>query len=153
MTAAPASFRFARLAERAALEALQRRASLMWESDRAAILANPDAIELPDAQILERRVRVAEAGGALAGFSATLPRGDGDAELDGLFVEPEQWRRGLGRSLVADAAALAKPWGARRVWVIANPNALPFYRACGFVSVGEAVTRFGPGLVMTLPIN
>ncbi len=125
----------------------------MWESDRAAILANPDAIELPDAQIAERRVRVADVDGALAGFSATLPREDGDAELDGLFVEPGQWRRGLGRLLVRDAGALAKQWGARQLWVIANPNALQFYRACGFAASGEAVTRFGPGKVMNLPID
>ena len=37
--------------EREALEALQRRASLENRGDRDALLANPDAIELPAANI------------------------------------------------------------------------------------------------------
>jgi GNAT superfamily N-acetyltransferase len=94
------TFRLAVPAERSALEELQRRASLMWEEDRAALLANPDAIELPLEQITGGRTVVAENAGQLLGFSVVLPRDDGDAELDGLFVEPTYWRHGLGRALV-----------------------------------------------------
>ena len=142
--AAPPIFRLALPAERGALEDLQRRASLMWEEDRDALLAHPDAIELPLAQITDGRTVVAESDDELLGFAVVLRREDGDAELDGLFVEPSQWRRGLGRALVEQAERIAARNGATNLWVIANTRALDFYGACGFVKAGEAATRFRP---------
>ena len=53
------TFRFGRPEERVALEELQRRPSLIYEADRAMLLANPGAIDLPLAQLQEKRVRVA----------------------------------------------------------------------------------------------
>ena len=65
MSAEP-TFRLAVPTERSALEELQRRASLIWEEDREALLANPDAIELPLEQITDGRTIVAEASGPAA---------------------------------------------------------------------------------------
>src|SRR5271165_2134342 len=96
------SFRPAIPAERTALEDLQRRASLVWEEYRDALLENPDAIDLPLDQIIKGRVIVAEMPGEVVGFAAVLPRDDGHAELDGLFVEPKVWRRGIGRGLLEE---------------------------------------------------
>lgn len=135
-------------AEREALEALQRRASLQNPGDREAILANPDAIELPADQIAGGHVIVVEDGGAIQGFAAILPRDDGDAELDALFVEPDTWRRGYGRALVDHGAAMARERHARALHVIGNPHAEAFYRACGFETTGRVATRFGDGLRM-----
>src|SRR5512143_863356 len=90
--------------EREALEALQRRASLNNPGDRDALLANPDAIALPIEQLEAGCVFVAERGGGVAGFAAVVPRHDGGAELDALFVEPHLWKRGIGRRLVDHAA-------------------------------------------------
>jgi GNAT superfamily N-acetyltransferase len=143
VTARPA-FRLALPAERGALEELQRRASLMWEEDRDALLAHPDAIELPLEQITAGRTIVAESAGVLLGFAVVLRREDGDAELDGLFVEPSQWRQGIGRALVEQAEHLAARDGSAILWVIANTRALDFYGTCGFVTVGEVATRFRP---------
>jgi len=136
--------------ERATLEALQWRASLMVEENRAALLAHPDAIVLPDEQICG--TLVAELDGRIAGFAVVLPRADGDAELDGLFVEPELWRKGVGSRLVREAELFAQRNGARSLFVIAHPRAEVFYLACGFGQIGEHTTRFGPGLVMRKPI-
>jgi GNAT superfamily N-acetyltransferase len=138
------AFRLAVPAERSALEELQRRASLMWEEDRAALLANPDAIELPLEQITGGRTVVAESAGQLLGFAVVLRREDGDAELDGLFVEPTYWRHGLGRALVEQAERIATADGVANLWVTANTRALGFYESCGFVTVGEVATRFRP---------
>ena len=143
MSARP-TYRLALPAERSALEDLQRRASLIWEEDREALLAHPDAIELPLEQITDGRTVVAENAGTLLGFAVVLRRDDGDAELDGLFVEPTQWRHGIGRALVEQAERIAARDGAANLWVIANTRALDFYGACGFVTVGEAQTRFRP---------
>jgi hypothetical protein len=60
----------------------------MWEEDRAALLAHPDAIDLPAEQISGGRIVVIELAGKVVGFAAVLPREDGNVDLDGLFVEP-----------------------------------------------------------------
>ena len=152
MTARPA-LRLALPAERSALEELQRRASLTSDEDREALLAHPDAIELPLEQITAGRTIVAESVGELLGFAVVLARDDGDAELDGLFVEPAQWRQGIGRALVAEAERIAARDGAATLWVTANTNALDFYGACGFVTVGEVATRFRPAPRMRKTID
>jgi GNAT superfamily N-acetyltransferase len=152
VTARP-SYRLAVPAERRALEDLQRRASLVWEEDRDALLANPDAIELPMAQITDGRTIVAENVGELLGFAVVLRRDDGDAELDGLFVDPAQWRHGIGRKLLERAERIATSDGAASLWVTANTRALGFYGACGFVTVGEVATRFRPAPRMRKTID
>lgn len=108
------SIRTARLGELSFLEALQLRASLANVGDREALLANPDAIALPPEQIKAGQVFVAERDGVVIGFAAVLPRDDGDLELDGLFVEPDIWRSGIGRSLVDRCCAHARGFGAGR---------------------------------------
>jgi GNAT superfamily N-acetyltransferase len=134
--------RFAQLDERLALEALQRRASLVWEEYREQLLAHPDAIELPEAYIRDQCVRVAVRDGRVVGFSCVLVQGD-VAELDGLFVEPDCWRHGVGRALVEDAFARARAHAIRAIEVTANPRAEAFYARLGFVVIGRADTRFG----------
>ena len=145
------AIRFGRPDERAALEELQRRASLMWDEYRPYLLANPDVIELPLAQLRGNRVRVAEAHGRVAGFAALLPK-DGFCELDGLFVEPPLWGRGIARALVADALALVRARGDRAIETIANPRAEGFYVKQGFTVMGRAETQFGPANRMQLPV-
>ena len=143
--------RFGRPEERGALEELQRRASLMWEGYRPYLLANPDVIELPLAQLREGLVRVAELGGRIAGFAALLPK-DGFCELDSLFVEPALWGHGIGRALMADALTIAGAGGTAAIEVLANPYAEGFYRRIGFTVSGQAQTQFGPANRMKLPV-
>jgi GNAT superfamily N-acetyltransferase len=138
----------AALDERATLEALQRRASLANPGDRDAILAHPDAITLPLEQIADGHVFVAARDGEILGFACVLPRPDGDAELDALFVDPVVWKRGVGRLLVDHCAAVAKQRASRILHVVGNPHAAVFYGACGFRTTGTVATRFGAGLAM-----
>jgi N-acetylglutamate synthase-like GNAT family acetyltransferase len=141
--------RTTRLDEREALEALQRRASLANPADREALLTHPEAIELPAAQLEANQVVLAEHDGVLLGFAAVLERDDGDVELDGLFVEPEHWRRGIGRALVEHCAASARETGASNLHVISSLEAEAFYHRCGFETIGPWDTRFSPALEMT----
>jgi len=144
--------------EQKALEALQLRASLANPGDRAALLAHPDATELPPEQIETGQVFVAEQAGSIIGFSAILPRSDGETELDALFVEPSLWRKGVGRLLVDHCPEAARARGSAALHVIGNPHAEAFYRAAtlsansavasGFSVIGTAETRFSPGLLM-----
>jgi len=146
------SIRLARPDEQKALESLQRRASLSNPGDRDALLANPDAIELPIEQITDACVFVAECDGAVAGFAAVVPRPDGGAELDALFVEPHLWKRGIGRQLVDYVAEVARDRAASFLHVIGNPHAEGFYVSCGFCVTGTIDTRFGVGLAMRRPL-
>ena len=143
----------ARAAERQSLEALQRRASLHNPGDRDALLAHPDAIELPLQQIERGGVFVAEIAGAVLGFAAILPRDDGDSELDALFVEPHAWRQGIGRALVDHCVSEAGITGATSLHVVGNPHAECFYDACGFRLLGTKSMRFGSGLLMTRDVQ
>ena len=136
--------RFARTDERDSLEMLQRRASLALDQYREVLEANPDAIALPAKQVEQGDVLVAELDGRLAGFAAL----DG-GELDGLFVEPDLWRRGVGAMLVEAAVHEARRRGLSLVTVIAEPSAQAFYESCGFRAEGEAKTRFGPAIRMS----
>ena len=137
------TLRLARPEEREELEELQRRASLELDDYREQLLAHPDAIHLPPAQIANGQVIVAEFGGEIAGFAAVV-----GGELDGLFVEPDLWGGGVGRALLNAAAHKARQKGLS-LTVIANPTARGFYESCGFSVEGEEQTRFGPGLRMS----
>ena len=137
------SLRLARPDERQELEELQRRASLELPDYRQQLLAEPDAIHLPPAQIANGQVIVAEFNGEVAGFAAVV-----GGELDGLFVEPDLWGRGIGRALIDAATHEARDRGLA-LTVIANPSARRFYESCGFSVEGEAQTRFGPALRMS----
>ncbi|MFL6726359.1 MAG: GNAT family N-acetyltransferase [Sphingomicrobium sp.] len=133
----------ARPEEREELEELQRRASLALPEYRDQLIANPDAIHLPPAQVANGQVLVAELDARPAGFAAVV-----GGELDGLFVEPELWRRGIGTLLVDAATHEARRKGLA-LTVVANPTAREFYERCGFSLEGETQTRFGPGLRMS----
>lgn len=134
------------VSEREALESVQRRASLNNPGDREAILAHPDAIEVPPDQIAAGQVFVAERDGEILGFAAVLPREDPETELDALFVEPHLWGHGIGRVLVDYCATFARARGSAALHVVGNPHAEGFYRACGFERLGTVETRFGAGL-------
>lgn len=138
----------ARTDEQEMLESLQRRASLSNPGDRDALLANPDAIALPIEQIAEGCVFVAERDGTVVGFAAVIPRPDGGAEVDALFVEPHLWKQGIGRGLVDHIADVARARAASFLHVVGNPHAEGFYVSCGFRATGTVETRFGIGLAM-----
>jgi N-acetylglutamate synthase-like GNAT family acetyltransferase len=133
--------------EREALEELQRRASLAIPDYREQLEAHPDAVHLPAQQLALGQVHVAEEGGKLLGFAA-LVMDERSAELDGLFVEPELWGRGIGRALVDQSVHLARRKGLT-LSVIASPSASGFYEKCGFAVEGGADTRFGPAFRMS----
>jgi GNAT superfamily N-acetyltransferase len=137
------TLRLARPEEHDELEDLQRRASLELPEYRDQLIANPDAIYLPEGQIANGQVIVAEVGGEIAGFAAVV-----GGELDGLFVEPDLWGQGIGRTLVEAATHEARRRGLS-LSVVANPRARRFYESCGFTLEGEEQTRFGPALRMT----
>lgn len=147
------TIRPAQPADRPALVALMRRASLLWDDTRAVLLANLAIIDVPPEQIEAGQVFLAEnAAGDLLGFAVLLPRPDGDAELDGMFTDPAFMRAGTGSALLAHAAARARASGATHLHVTANENARAFYTRNGFVQTGTTQTQFAEAPLMRLTL-
>jgi len=125
------------------LEAIQWRASFEMPEYREQLMDDPDAVHLPPAQIANGQVIVAELDSELAGFAAVV-----GGELDGLFVEPDLWGRGIGKALLDAATHEARNRGLS-LKVNAAPHARYFYETCGFSVEGETQTRFGPAFRMS----
>ena len=134
--------------ERGALEALQMRASLIWEDYREDLAAHAEDVCLTPNAIEELRVRVATVDGAAVGFSETVLTSPREWELEGLFVEPDAMRRGVGGRLLGDVFDRARRAGVTRVAVTAEPHAVAFYERNGFFREGRVQTQFGPALRM-----
>lgn len=134
-----------------ALQGVFRRASLHNAGDREVLLAHPEVLVWSGEAIAGGRVRVAVEGGTVVGFATTVPI-DGGLELEDLFVEPDRMRRGMARRLVEDLLDRARTEGVEHVWVTANPHAMAFYTAVGFVPDSTAPTRFGPAPRLRLDV-
>lgn len=139
--------RIATPADGAALNRIKREASLVADEYRQALLAHPDLLRVPEDQLRAGAVLLAEHGRDIVGFAAVGRREDG-IELEGLFVAPSHWRRGVGRRLVQGAATEFGGDAPVAVHVVASPDAVAFYQACGFDVVSDTTTRFGPAIVM-----
>jgi ribosomal protein S18 acetylase RimI-like enzyme len=95
------------------------------------------------------RTVVADDGGRVAGFATFGPfrRGEQDDDLDhgigqvyALYVDPDRWGGGLGRSLLAAARAdlIARGMTELRLWVLeSNAPARRFYERSGLAADGE----------------
>jgi len=144
--------RKASISDHPALEALFRRACLANPGDREAILAHPELLVLPVDQIEDGRVFIAERKGVILGFASIADGPAGGTELDGLFVDPSQWRQGVGRMLVNHCAEVAQARGSSELHVVGNYHAEGFYLSCGFEKIGAAETRFGSALLLRRPL-
>lgn len=144
----PILIRMAKPVEHTALQTLRVRASLANASDRDNLINALSEIKLPIEQIFAGQVFIAELNSRVLGFSVILPSGDEKIMLDGLFVEPDFWKHGIGRVLVQHASEFAKSSGFRKLHVIGNLNVEHFYKLYGFKTTEIIKTRFGCGLLM-----
>ncbi len=130
-----------------------RAASLTNAGDRDTLLAHPEALTLSADLLTGGRTRVATvADGTVVGFAGTRPTDPGALELDDLFVDPDAMRTGVARQLIVDIAVEAEREDVGRIDVTANPHALGFYGAVGFVAGARVETEFGSGLRMHLDV-
>jgi len=135
-----------------AARSVYRRASLSNAGDRDNLLAHPEYLILGQEGLAEGRTHVAEQDGSVVGF-ATWAETAGIIELEDLFVDPGYMRRGIAAALVGRIAEVLRARGAQRLEVTANPHALGFYRAVGFIDCGIADTDFGAAPRMVLMLS
>ena len=139
------------LADLPAAAEVYRSASLSNAGDRDNLLAYPEHLILRPEGLAEGRTYVAEQDGVLVGF-ATWTEADGTIELEDLFVHPGWMRHGIGTALINRIAGVLRVRGVQRLEVTANPDALGFYDAAGFIYCGVAETDFGTAPRMVLAI-
>ena len=137
------SLRRPRPDEAAALSALclRSKASHGYDDDFMDACRDELAVRLPasnDGMI------VAVVDGRLAGM-AELSMSGTDAELEKLFVEPDFFRRGVGKALFGHIAEAAAARGACRLGLDADPGAVAFYRSMGAVETGSSESASIPG--------
>ncbi|KRE11581.1 hypothetical protein ASE66_23900 [Bosea sp. Root483D1] len=144
------TFRLARAADLPELEALQARASLATGENFEDLIANPDAMTIP-AEHLDQSL-VAAVDGVIAGFCTILPLSKDVAEVDAVFVDPRNWRTGIGRALLLRAEQDLLASQTRSLRVVSGRYAVPFYQSLGFQLAGTEMTQFGPAarLIKTL---
>jgi len=71
-------------------------------------------------------------------------------DLEKLFVEPQWLGTGVGRALMAHAIDEARRRGAKRLTILADPNAAGFYERNGARLLGEAPSNAIPGRSLPL---
>lgn len=147
------AIRPARADDQPALLAIVWKTVMASERDRDTLLAHPEAVQVPVEQLTPATACVADAAGTAAGFAVVLLRPDGEAELDGLFVDPAMQRLGIGRRLVERTKELARAMGASTLHVVANDDALAFYRSVGFIETGVTETQFGRAPLMQMDLR
>jgi GNAT superfamily N-acetyltransferase len=131
--------------EAAALTALCVRSKAHWGYDAAFMQRSAATLRVSETDIADGRVLVADDGaGAAIGVASIVLEGD-VADLDVLFVDPPAIGSGAGRALFHAAARLAAQLGAKRLTILADPNAARFYERMGARFLRNAPSDAIPG--------
>jgi len=145
----PASIRRARAGEAPSLTALCTRSKAHWGYDAEFMRRCVPFLTVSEQSIAEGRVLVAtDEAGRSVGMACVMPDGD-DTELGLMFVDPVAIGGGVGRALFGEAVRLARRLGYRRMTILADVNAAPFYERMGARFLHDAPSDAIPG--RTLP--
>ncbi|MGE0576080.1 MAG: GNAT family N-acetyltransferase [Reyranella sp.] len=144
-----AAIRPAQRGEAARLSALCIRSKAHWGYDAAFMALSAPSLAVDEGDIVDGRVLVAVDGANVPVGVACVIMEAAVADLDLMFVDPPEIGRGAGRALFAAAADLARRLGARRMTILADPNAAPFYERMGARYLRQAPSDAIPG--RTLP--
>ena len=140
----------ARVGEGQALTALCVRSKAHWGYDAVFMRLSAAALMVEESDVAAGRVLVAtDAVNRPLGVATVLGAGD-SVDLDALFVDPPAIGSGAGRALFGAAVRLARSLGARRMTVLADPNAASFYRCMGARFLRNAPSDAIPGRVLPL---
>jgi GNAT superfamily N-acetyltransferase len=123
--------RQARAGEAKDLTALCLRSKAHWGYDTEFMRLCVSSLTVSEESIAEGRVLVAADGSGRTVGTVSVGRDGRDAELALMFVEPSAIGGGSGRLLFEAAAGLARKLGYRRMTILADPNAAPFYARMG----------------------
>src|SRR5262249_35394563 len=80
---------------------------------------------------------VACLGDDIVGYYTIRQHADGTAELEHLFVAPERFHQGIGRTLFWRAMKQAALRGIATLKILADPNSAGFYETLGAKTTGD----------------
>jgi len=144
------SIRNAKPGEGASLTALCVRSKAHWGYDAAFMRLCTAALTVSEASIAAGRVLVAADDAGRTIGTVSVAEDDEGPELALMFVDPPAIGSGAGRVLFEAAVRLARRLGYRRMAILADPNAAPFYERMGARFVRNAPSDAVPG--RTLPL-
>ena len=144
------SVRQAKPEEQRELTRLSVRATMHAGHDEAFIDRSIAALMITLPMISGNWVQVAEdSSSKIVGVVWVTPTAlQGIALLQGLYVEPALWKRGIGRVLFGAAVARANEFKAGAIMINAEPSAEGFYRRMGATRIGEAPFYFSPETIL-----
>jgi GNAT superfamily N-acetyltransferase len=144
------AIRRARPAEVSILSALALRSKAHWGYDADFLATCRDDLTLTVDDITTSTVYVCDGVDAPLGFYRLVLQGDGVAELDALFVEPEAMGQGVGKRLWRHAVSTADHLGCLEIVLQSDPQAEGFYLAMGAQHAGESESTAMPGRMLPL---
>ena len=140
--------RNARPGEAGSITALCLRSKAHWGYDAEFMRLCVPSLTVKEEAIAEGRVLVATDGSGRTLGTVSVGRDGDDAELALMFVEPSAIGGGTGRLLFEAAVALARELGYRRMTILAEVNAAPFYERLGARFLRNEPSDAIPGRVL-----
>ena len=135
--------------EAKALSDLCFRSKAHWGYDDTFMAQSRNSLIVGAGQIKAGDVWVAEVEGVVAGMVALAAMPDPAlVDLDKLFVEPSRHGAGVGRALMAFAIEEARRRGLKKMVILADRNAAPFYERMGAVYLRDKPSDAIPGNVL-----
>jgi len=128
--------RRARPDEAAALTEIAHAAKRYWGYPENWIEHWRDELTITPDFIANNETYVAVAGGEIAGCCALVLR-DSQAELEHMWIRPEQMGTGIGRALFHQIVERATQLKAAGLEISSDPNAEGFYKRMGAKRIGE----------------
>ena len=140
--------RHARAGEAKDLTALCLRSKAHWGYDAEFMRLCVPSLTVSEQSIAEGPVLVATDGSGRTVGTVSVGRDGDDAELALMFVDPAAMGGGTGRLLFEAAVALARKLGYRRMTILADVNAAPFYERMGARYLRNEPSDAIPGRVL-----
>jgi GNAT superfamily N-acetyltransferase len=133
------------------LTELAMRSKAHWGYD-SEFMANvrADLEVIPEKFLPGFHVYVLEMDKEMIGFYSLRPEDSETVVLEDLFIEPKHIGRGFGKYLWDHSLMIAQSLGFRRVTLISDPYAEPFYAKQGAVRIGEIESNALAGRMLPL---
>jgi predicted N-acetyltransferase YhbS len=135
----------ARVDDAAALTQIAVRATKRDGYDDGAIARFMPGLQVNLALIAAGLVFVAEEEGVPRGYVALRPTGMGGLILlEGIFVDPDFSRGGVGTRLFAAAIEFSRKMAGSVILIYSSPHAVGFYSGLGAIRIGTTPFVFSP---------
>ncbi len=145
------NFRPAHEYEASALSALAAASKAHWPYTSVQLAIWQDALTISPEMIRSFPTFVAELNQEVVGFFVLIPEAT-QWQLEHFWIHPLHMGRGHGKRMLAKAASVAAQGGAASLLIESDPNAEPFYLACGAKRIGELPAPIEGAAGRVLPV-